>query len=490
MRSGRWLRPAACPPRRVPPSLRPLGFGRSPFAGSLFPVAGCRLYGSGLMLSLKSTEIIRLGVANLLVHPGRSLLTMLGILFGVCAVIATLAIVEGISAKMQEEVLKMGATNIIVAAKKPAESQSVSAGAQGHALSYGLTYDDAERIQSSIKSAEVIVPARKIPVTARYLTRRNRVEVLGTVPWYDVTYGIKVLRGRWLAPLDLRKVDNVCVLGSSLADDLFPHEEPLGKIMWLGENAYRVIGILAPRGSAGPGRGGEDYDHVAYIPLTAATRRFGNIISDRSFGSHSFEMCELHEITIKVATAEQVRPAAKIVTGLMEKFHDPQKKDWEVQVPLDRLDALARTKWLFVVLGVSIAAISLLVGGIGIMNIMLASVTERTREIGIRRAMGAKRRDIISQFLVETVALSTTGGAVGVLVGILLAWGIPWGLAKVAEILKVGGEAALANLSRTVVTPEAVFLALGASIFVGIVSGVYPAYRAAQMDPIQALRHE
>jgi len=442
------------------------------------------------MLSLKSTEIIRLGVANLLVHPGRSLLTMLGILFGVCAVIATLAIVEGISAKMQEEVLKMGATNIIVAAKKPAESQSVSAGAQGHALSYGLTYDDAERIQSSIKSAEVIVPARKIPVTARYLTRRNRVEVLGTVPWYDVTYGIKVLRGRWLAPLDLRKVDNVCVLGSSLADDLFPHEEPLGKIMWLGENAYRVIGILAPRGSAGPGRGGEDYDRVAYIPLTAATRRFGNIISDRSFGSHSFEMCELHEITVKVATAEQVRPAAKIVTGLMEKFHDPQKKDWEVQVPLDRLDALARTKWLFVVLGVSIAAISLLVGGIGIMNIMLASVTERTREIGIRRAMGAKRRDIVSQFLVETVALSTTGGAVGVLVGILLAWGIPWGLAKVAEILKVGGEVALANLSRTVVTPEAVFLALGASIFVGIVSGVYPAYRAAQMDPIQALRHE
>jgi putative ABC transport system permease protein len=490
MRNGRWLRPAAWPPRRVPPSLRPLGFGRSPFVGSLSPVAGCRLYGSGLMLSLKSTEIIRLGVANLLVHPGRSLLTMLGILFGVCAVIATLAIVEGISAKMQEEVLKMGATNIIVAAKKPAESQSVSAGAQGHALSYGLTYDDAERIQSSIKSAEVIVPARKIPVTARYLTRRNRVEVLGTVPWYDVTYGIKVLRGRWLAPLDLRKVDNVCVLGSSLADDLFPHEEPLGKIMWLGENAYRVIGILAPRGSAGPGRGGEDYDRVAYIPLTAATRRFGNIISDRSFGSHSFEMCELHEITVKVATAEQVRPAAKIVTGLMEKFHDPQKKDWEVQVPLDRLDALARTKWLFVVLGVSIAAISLLVGGIGIMNIMLASVTERTREIGIRRAMGAKRRDIVSQFLVETVALSTTGGAVGVLVGILLAWGIPWGLAKVAEILKVGGEAALANLSRTVVTPEAVFLALGASIFVGIVSGVYPAYRAAQMDPIQALRHE
>ncbi|MBL7141167.1 MAG: ABC transporter permease, partial [Planctomycetes bacterium] len=420
------------------------------------------------MLSFKAAEIFRLGVTSLLVHPARSVLTMLGILFGVMAVIATLAVVEGIGEKMQEEILRMGTTNIIVQAVKPAQSQSTAQSSGGaRSITYGLTYADAERIQSSIPHADVIVPARRINLTARFSTRQTRAEVLGTVPWYQETYGLSVDRGRWLTPIDLHRMSNVCVLGSAAATALFPREECVGKLVRLGSYTYRAVGVLSARGKRSKEDANSgDYDRTIYIPLTAASRRFGQTLSDRSAGSWTTETCELHEITVKVPAAEQVRPARRIIEGLLEKFHDPKKKDWNIQVPLDRLEALERTKWLFIVLGVSIAAISLLVGGIGIMNIMLASVTERTREIGIRRALGAKRKDIVSQFLVETIVLSSLGGALGVPVGILLAVTIPALLTKAAAVLGVGGEAALTSLSRTIVTPSAVILALSTSVLV------------------------
>ena len=180
------------------------------------------------MLSLKSTEILRLGADILLRHPGRSVLTMLGILFGVCAVIATMAVVEGIGHKMEAEVLRLGATNIIVEAVKPPEDPSRSS-QSGAAVAYGLTYDDASRIRASVVDAEVVVPARRIRAMARHQRQGLRVEVLGVVPWYRETYELQVARGQWLAELHEQAVANVCVLGAPVAAELFPREDPIGQ---------------------------------------------------------------------------------------------------------------------------------------------------------------------------------------------------------------------------------------------------------------------
>ena len=236
------------------------------------------------MLSFKSTEILRLGMASLLVHPGRSILTMLGILFGVTAVIATLAVVRGIGEKMKDEVRRMGATNIIIEAVKPAESESITDqnSTSGVAINYGLTYEDAERIQSSIPMAEVVVPARRIPVIARHRTRRTRAEVLGTVPWYDETYGIRPARGRWITPVDQHKIDNVCVLGAGIDRKLFPRTDAVGQDLWLGEHTYHVVGVVEERGKSARSGDDTDYDRTIYIPLTAARHRFGETLMDRS----------------------------------------------------------------------------------------------------------------------------------------------------------------------------------------------------------------
>jgi putative ABC transport system permease protein len=277
-----------------------------------------------------------------------------------------------------------------------------------------------------------------------------------------------------MSDIDDRFASNVAVLGGGAAERLFRFEDPLNKSILLGEDVYRVVGILSSQaGAAVAGAVGQaDSNDEIYIPLSCAQRRFGEVQTVRSSGSMSAEKTQLNEITLRVSDANVVSQTAAMARKILLNSH-PREDDFRLTIPLELLRRAEEEKRIWnLVLG-SIAGISLLVGGIGIMNIMLANVTERTREIGIRRAIGANRWDITVQFLVETVLLSSVGGVMGVALGITL----PFIVSQLFDL-------------ETIISWWSVFLAFGISMGIGIVFGIYPARRAAMMDPIEALRHE
>ena len=343
-------------------------------------------------------------------------------------------------------------------------------------LQYGVTYADAKRITATIPGVTVILPARNIRDYVWNISRRVDCEIVGTVQWYPTMRNQPVARGRFFTENDMDARTSVCVLGAEMVPLLFQLESPLGKHVRVGGDYYQVIGVMEARGhEAKTDDVTEQKDKSAayrmFVPLETVKMRYGEILMRRRSGSFEAERVELHELTVKVASLEEVTGVAEAIKTVMERNH--KKKDYQIDVPLEMLRRAERTKQIFnIVLG-SIAAISLLVGGIGIMNIMLASVTERTREIGIRRALGARRRDIIVQFLVETVMLSGIGGILGVLLGVT----IPFIVSHTAGM-------------KTIITLWSPLLAFSISALVGVVFGIYPAIRAANMDPVEALRHE
>jgi putative ABC transport system permease protein len=418
----------------------------------------------------------RLGVKSLLLHKLRSVLTMLGIIFGVCSVIGMLAIGEGASHEAQEAIKKLGSLNIIIRSEKPPEDTKLSGMGRSSMIEYGLTYNDGARIQATIPGVVRVLPVRIIREDVRFARNSVPCQVLGTLPFYAETVGLDILRGRFLSEMDERSQDNVCVLTIGLAQRLFPYQDPLQQSIKLDATYYRVVGLVRETNTPeqrtqSSKMEGEPLDNNVYIPLSAARTRFGEVLVRRTAGSQEIEKVELHQLTVQMQDVAAVETADPQIKAMLSHFHG--KNDYEVIVPLQLLRQAEQTKRLFnIVLG-SIAAVSLLVGGIGIMNIMLATVTERTREIGIRRALGAKRRHITLQFLVETVVLSVGGGMIGVVVGVI----IPLVVSQITNM-------------KTIVTGWSVLLAFGISGAVGVIFGLYPARSAARLDPIEALRHE
>ncbi len=422
---------------------------------------------------MRRTRLVRniwLGIENLLLHKMRSLLTMLGVVFGVGSVVAMLSVGEGASKEALEQIRKLGSHNIIISSVKSAEEEATST-THSHLGIYGLLYEDHTRIAESFRNIKQTAPVKLMRKDSRLREKTMELRVVGTTPeWFELVPR-EVIAGRVLLSSNQDRQGPVAVLTEFGARKILATESSIGQTIRIGSDQFEVIGIVKSESGQAGNIQIPDQEVDAYIPIEVARQYFGDITTKITSSGDERDKVELHQIIVQVDDAKEVEAVAAGIERMLERFH--KKKDYAVSVPLALLKQAEAMKRRFnIVLG-SIAGISLLVGGIGIMNIMLASVTERTREIGIRRAIGAKRRQIVFQFLIETTVLSTTGGIIGLGLGAL----IPFLITYFSGMI-------------TVMTLKGILLPLLISMTIGILFGLYPAVNAAKVDPIVALRHE
>ena len=437
-------------------------------------------------------EIIRLGLRNLALHKLRSTLTSLGIILGVAAVIVVVSIGEGNKQATLREIRALGATNIILRSQKPPQSSSASS-STSFVVRFGLERRDLRRLEASLTDASIMVPLKAAGSEIRRRNERTVSQVFGTTPDLSRVANLRIRPGgRYLVTEDVESARPVAVIGAEVADQFFRLEDPIGKDFRIDDQVFRVVGILEPVGFAG-GAGaalvGRDLNKDVHIPITTAERQFGDIVVRRESGSFSGEETEIGEIYLQAATTEAVVDLAARASRVLEIGHGDMR-DVQVIVPWELLENARKTMLVWNIMLVSIAAISLLVGGIGIMNIMLASVVERTREIGIRRALGATRNHIVAQFLVETGSISTLGGVLGIVFGVGISLGlgsfVPWVLSLPAFRDLIEGEFKL----EPVITAWSIVVSFVVAAGVGLIFGIYPAIVASRKDPIEALRHD
>jgi putative ABC transport system permease protein len=438
-----------------------------------------------LLYSDKGRRTLVLAFRSLWLHKMRAMLSVLGIIVGTGAVITAVSIGEGSMQDALEDIKRLGATNIIVRSIKPADE--VSTQTRTFVARYGITQNDYE-LFATIPTVVRMVPMRIFdkPVYTDRVYRKGgptgndmaKARIVATTPQYPEVNKLEMIAGRFLVDRDSSERENVCVLGSNIAAKLFPHDNALEQTILIDKFSYTVVGVVGERlSTAGSGgsQAAEDFNSDVYITLGTTEVRFGRTVFTRDVGSRSGSQVEYNQVTLTVPDTDDVRPTGEAIKTILDRH---PRTDTEVTVPLDKLEHAEREKDRFLLLIGAIALISLVVGGIGIMNIMLATVTERTREIGIRRALGAKRRDITMQFLIEAVVQTTIGGLIGVCLGLLASFLIPW----LAGLFDAKMPTKLHEMS--------IVLSLAVAVAVGVAFGLYPAYRAALLDPIEALRHE
>lgn len=443
---------------------------------------------------------LRLGVKSLLLHPMRSLLTVLGIFIGVAAVIWLLAIGESISQQAQRQIEGLGADNIMIRSKKPINNPDQKS-ASTFVLSYGLLREDFDRLIATIPTIRSALPIREVRREVRFSDRNIEARIVGCTPEYMDVTRLQPDNGHFISDAEVDRADNHCVLAERVARTLFPYEDPIGRRIFVIENQdfYQIVGVMKHReatAAIGGSLEAQDFDSDIYIPITTMRKFIGDVVIQRSAGQRSGENVQLNQITLRIDNTNNVRRTASLVEQTLSETHKRvegnQLNDVSIVVPYDLLERAKSTRMMFMLFMGLIAGISLLVGGIGIMNIMLATVTERTREIGIRRALGAKRSDIIRQFLVETTVLSAIGGITGIVGGYTCQFAVPQFLTILSKWYPGLFESLPPEFKglQPIIVPMSVPLAFFISVVIGIMFGIYPAIRAAQMDPIEALRHE
>lgn len=421
---------------------------------------------------MRLSRTLQISLSDLVHHAFRSLLTALGVVFGVGAVVAMMAISEGAREESLSQIAALGIDNIVIRSVRPTLTQESANSSSWTAFVYGITEADIRHLRTTFENVKQIVPARDLRKNIFLRQTATNIHVFATTPEFLSLSKSRLLdsRSRFLTDLDGRNLSSVCVIGKAAAWRLFQFRDPIGQDIRVGGVVFRVVGILDNPFSVKM-LGGFDLNNQMFVHLDAANALLGKTARKRAAGSMETTRVDADFVYVKVLDVEQIENTAKRLQTYFNQTHT--RGDFEINLPYDLLRQKEHQQFIFSIVLGSIAAISLLVGGIGIMNIMLANVYERTKEIGTRRALGAKKRDILFQFVTEAVLLTLIGGLLGV--------GLGCGLAALVSHLA-------GMLTR--VTLISIIISVGVSAFVGVAFGSYPAWKAANLDPILALRSE
>lgn len=430
-------------------------------------------------------ESFKVGLQGLISNKTRAALTMLGIVFGVAAVISMMSIGEGAKIETLQQIELLGTNNIIIEKNKPsAENKNAKA-----SYSPGLNLKDALSIKSINPFIESVTPIRTDELEVQYKSSTVKFMIIGTTTNYPQTYNSKIVSGIFFDDYHDAKASNVCVIGAGIKQKLFRFEDPLSKKIKIGNLWFRIIGVAAPKNVSAAGMksaGLRNFNDDIYIPFNTMTTKMEKFEIDQSLvimrgrgvvmrgedDVKALDKSSVDQLTVKVKNSEQLIETANLIDRILKRKHNGVA-DYKIVLPEQLLEQKQKTQRIFNIVMGAIAGISLLVGGIGIMNIMLANILERTREIGVRRAVGATRNDILAQFMFEAVTISVTGGVIGILLGV----------AMTKMISTYAGW-------NTLIAPISVVLAFFVSAATGIIFGIYPAKKAADKNPIESLRYE